>query len=88
MLTVLSGRKIRRFEQFRADQEGDTAYCNTLPKVLEWLSQLDMREVHDIIECMIDKDAERRPTALEVSESLRKCRNRNGLPFAGDCAAS
>ena len=88
MLTVLSGLKIRDFEQFRADQEGDIAYCNTLPKVLEWLKKLDMEEVHDIIKRMVDKDAERRPTALEVSQSLEECRTGNGIPFTGGCAAS
>ncbi|MCJ1381954.1 hypothetical protein MMC17_005066 [Xylographa soralifera] len=93
MSTVLCGRKVRDFEAYRADSEGDIAYRNTLPKALEWLSQLNMNgfegkdRLLGIIREMTDPDAKRRPTALKVAQTLQQCKNRNGTLFIGECAA-
>ena len=91
MCTVLCGRRIRDFEAYRADSEGDIAYRNTLPQAFEWLSQLNMEgfegknKLQGIIKRMTDPDARRRPNALEVSQTLRHCKNSNGTRFVGDC---
>ena len=88
MCTVLSRRKVTKFEEYRVSQDGDIAYCETHQKSLEWLSQLDTKEIHEIIENMVDRDAERRHTALEIFQNLRECKNSNGVLFAGNYAAS
>ena len=91
---MLCGRKVRDFEAYRANaDDGDIAYCNTLAKAYEWLSQLNMEgfggkeNLHGIINRMTDEDAECRPGALEVSETLRQCKNSGGTLFIGDCTA-
>ncbi|KAL8827449.1 MAG: hypothetical protein Q9191_003174 [Dirinaria sp. TL-2023a] len=88
MCTVLCGRKVRDFEAYRANSDGDIAYCNTISKALKWQPLSNMKQVLDVIKGMVDQDAKQRPTALEISQALSKCKNSNGTPFVGDCAAS
>ena len=77
MYTVLCGRRVRDFETFRADEQGEVAYHRTLPKTLEWLSRLDNQEhdnqntVQKVIQDMIDTDASKRPTAVNVARIMR-----------------
>ena len=87
---MISGRRLQEFEAFRADESGNCAYRNTLPKTLEWLSRLDPRDGYetkerfqDILRRMIDVDPRQRPEARDVSNVLRQCRSFDGKPRCG-----
>ena len=81
--TVLQRRRVRDFKNFRADKDGKTAYRDTLPKTLEWLSTLDTDEYEskerfqEILRRMIDPDPRQRPSAQEVHNVLRRCTSYN-----------
>ena len=87
--TVINGRRIRDFEDFRAKEEGSQAYCYTLPKTLEWLSGLDPEtyetkdQFQGILRRMIDEDPGKRPKARDVCNVLRQCKSSNGNPRCG-----
>ena len=88
---MLSGKRIRDFEDFRADELGNTAYRHTLPKTLDWLSKLQSHEheskdlFHDNIRRMIATDPSQRPTAATVSRVMKQCKTITGVPFTEDC---
>ena len=87
--TVINGRRIRDFEAYRADEEGRHAYCYTLPKTLDWLSDLEIEryETKDrfqgILRRMIDEDPSQRPEARDVCNTLRQCKSSDGKPRCG-----
>jgi serine/threonine protein kinase len=41
MVTVILGKKLSELEIFRGAKDDKPAYCNTLPKVYEWLKKLE-----------------------------------------------
>ena len=88
---MLCGRRVRDFAEFRADDKGEVAYGCTLPKTLEWLSQLENEEHEDqeklkgVIRSMIETDASKRPKAVNVASIMRECKTSDGLSFIGDC---
>ena len=87
---MISGRRLQEFETFRADESGNCAYRNTLPKTLEWLSRLDLRDWYEtkgrfqgILRRMIDEDPRQRPEARDVCSVLRQCKSFDGKPRCG-----
>lgn len=87
--TVLKGQRIRDFQKFRADKDGKTPYRDTLPKTLEWLSNLDGDEYEskerfqNILRRMIDPNPRERPSAQEVHNVLRQCMSSDGKVRCG-----
>ena len=88
---MLCGRQVRDFAEFRADEHGEVAYHRTLPKALEWLSQLNNEEHENqemfqgVIRSMIEPDANKRPSAIDVARIMRKCKTSSGRVFIGNC---
>lgn len=88
---MLSSQTIRDFEDFRADDEGNTTYRERLPRTLEWLAKLCNRDHGDsdkfkhILRRMIARDASERPDAIEVARTMRACKTAAGSMFSGDC---
>ena len=87
--TVINRRRIRDFEDFRANEDGRQAYCYTLPKTLQWLRDLDTERYdtkdlfQEILQRMIDEDPSKRPEAREVCNILRQCKSPDGRPRCG-----
>ena len=85
--SVLCGRRVRDFEKFRADDEGEAAYHRTLPKTVVWLSTIDNKEHKDkekflgVIRSMIETDASKRPHAAEIGRIVEECKTSGGLIF-------
>lgn len=89
--TVLCGRRVRDFEDFRANDEGEVAYDRTLTKTLGWLSTMENKEQENqetfknVIRSMMETDASKRPKAENVALIMRECKGCSGLVFSGDC---
>ena len=87
---MLCGRRVRDFAEFRANDKGEVAYGRTLPKTLEWLSQLENEEHEDqeklkgVIRSMIGIES-KRPKAVDVAKIMSECKTSDGLSFIGDC---
>lgn len=88
---MLCGPTTRDFEDFRADDEGNTTYRERLPQTLEWLAKLNNRDHGDsdkfkhLLRRMIARDASERPDAIEVARTMRECKTVAGEKFTGDC---
>ena len=86
---MLCGKRVRDFEKYRADKKGEVAYHLTLR---DWLADLD-NQIHDngnivrkTIRNMIETEASKRPSAVEVARIMRECKTSGGLVFSGDCS--
>ena len=92
MYTVLSGKRIRDFERFRIDEENRTEFLHTREKTLEWVSKLeatDYKSKEQFVDClrkMLDDDADRRPTAIQVAKTMQLCVDGNSVARKGTCS--
>lgn len=45
----------------------------------------NLERFQGVIQSMIETDASKRPSALDVARNMRECKTSSGLVFSGDC---
>ena len=89
---VLSGGRVRKFEEQRADA-GSWVYRDTLEKTRELVYEFEQEtyETKDqfvrTLLSMIDQNPAKRPTAEEVHRIMTECRTPEGNPRCGQGAS-
>ena len=87
--TVVQGKSVREFEEFRQADNHSSGYCATLPKALEWLLKIDdgTYETKDkfinTLQNMVAEDPRRRLSSTEVLGGMRNCYGSNKEPRCG-----
>jgi len=87
---VLTGGRVREFEEKRADA-GNSAYRDTLPKTQDLVSSFeeDEYETKDqfvgMLLCMLAQDPGERPTADLVYRTMVECKTLEGHQRCGSC---